>query len=130
MTNEVRFKFWMSANKTWPRDTFAHVFLGRAIDEIGKSMFGNDWAGALDVIQDLEPTFPRRAGARTPGEKLRAHRLLANYRPELGRQRLALNAHRVDDLSAEEWLAAEEIIAKHNRERLPGIHSLFCRTNS
>jgi hypothetical protein len=118
--NNVRFDFWFAGKgKHWPRDTSSHVFLGRAVDVIGKSMFGSDWGGPVDIILEYEPTFPWRPGARFPGDANRAHDLLAHHRPEFGRKRL--KGSKATELSEEEWRAAEETVAKINKDNAPGI---------
>src|SRR5918993_743170 len=58
-----RCKFWLSVGN-WPRDPSGYVFLARAVHEIGKAMFPNEWTGR-------EPTTPvprdyrRGSGSRT-----------------------------------------------------------------
>jgi hypothetical protein len=40
-----RCKFWMSSGG-WPWDPTGYVFLARAVQEIGKAMYGAEWTGA------------------------------------------------------------------------------------
>jgi hypothetical protein len=118
--NDVRFKFWFAGERNWPRDTASHVFLARAVYEIGTSLFGDDWGAAVDIIQEFEPAFTRWPSERTQGAVHRAHDLLAHHRPEFGRTRRRAN-QRVRGLDPEEWLAADQVVAKLNEEVGPGI---------
>lgn len=44
----------------WPSDTPTHVFLGRAVDQLGQAFFGIDWSADA-------PSLPRPTIARPPG---------------------------------------------------------------
>jgi hypothetical protein len=49
---DSRVKFW-TIREGWPRDTASHVFLGNAVNEIGKALFGSEWNGAEPCIESL-----------------------------------------------------------------------------
>ena len=36
--------FWKNPQR-WPRDTDSHLFLGRAVDKVGRAIFGDEWTG-------------------------------------------------------------------------------------
>jgi hypothetical protein len=49
---DSRVKFW-TIREGWPRDTASHVFLGNAVNEIGKALFGSEWNGAEPCVESL-----------------------------------------------------------------------------
>ena len=49
---DSRVKFW-TIREGWPRDTASHVFLGNAVNEIGKALFGSEWNGAEPCVKSL-----------------------------------------------------------------------------
>jgi hypothetical protein len=76
-----RFEFWV-IRKDWPGDTASHVFLGNAVNEIGKALFGSDWTGA-EPATELMPLSNRQRERGCFGEKVAKDR--AAKRPAMER---------------------------------------------
>jgi hypothetical protein len=45
----IRLDFWRDPSR-WPRDTASHVFLARAVHEMGKSLFSAEWTGGEPCV--------------------------------------------------------------------------------
>jgi len=53
-------------HETWPHDPAGYVFLARAVDEIGKAMFGVHWTGkewTTPLAPDMDPSLVARGAA-------------------------------------------------------------------
>jgi len=112
-----RAEFWKKSIG-WPNDNSSFVFLGRAVQAIGKSMFGADWTGdepCRDLMKEL-PIIPERSGWRA---KL-AHDLLVKQHPEFNRQQQKGYRHSFE-FTGTEWMAAVMIIKKQNEQQMPGV---------
>jgi hypothetical protein len=53
-----RMSIWQD-KVSWPDDTTDYIFLGRAVDAVGRSIFGNDWTGREAVIIHYKERPPR-----------------------------------------------------------------------
>src|SRR5262245_45799586 len=51
-------EFWARPH-VWPRDPRGYVFLARAVEEIGRAMFGRDWTGK-EVTPELIRSLPHQ----------------------------------------------------------------------
>jgi bifunctional non-homologous end joining protein LigD len=52
--DQQRFNFW-GMQQGWPNDTASHVFLARAVDAIGKSLFPQEWNGREPAAEKKRP---------------------------------------------------------------------------
>lgn len=102
-------------------DPAGYVFLGRAVELIGKAMFGREWLGDETVTDLATPpayekprltVLPSKPGSFS--EQLRAHNILRRHhpgtRPDISKG--ALGAYSLQ-FTEEEWKTAREI---HNHE--------------
>lgn len=53
--------------KTWPYDTPEDVFLGRAVQRVGKALFGDDWSGGSFDEDDMTDNAQRLASIEAIG---------------------------------------------------------------
>ena len=83
---DERFTFWVLKRQfgdtPWPADTRSHVFLGNAVNEIGKALFGSDWTGA-EPATSLMPLSNRQRERRCLSEEVAKDR--AAKRPAMER---------------------------------------------
>ena len=66
-------EFWARPH-TWPRDPHGYVFLARAVEEIGRAMFGEEWTGK-EVTTEHVRSLPYQAQG-TVGDASYAHDVL------------------------------------------------------
>jgi hypothetical protein len=106
----TRTKFWLRSS-SWPIDSSAFVFLGRAIDAIGKSMFHEHWKGWQDAVVEYTPAFPKQQPLEPNNITRQAYSLLAKYKPEFGLSRIDPGTPPSDikRLTNEQWAAATEL---------------------
>jgi hypothetical protein len=82
-------KFWLKSSE-WPKDASTDVFLGRAIDRIGKAMFGSEWDGK-EVYTEVSDIIPNLITKKSP-----------NYR-QFERIARGILKHHDGELTAEQW---------------------------
>ncbi len=79
---------WDADSSYWPRDTKEHVFLARAVDQVGKALHGEEWTGGEPRTDsryfELLPPDPK--GARDYLQ-LRAQSYLERNHPQLAQPR-------------------------------------------
>jgi hypothetical protein len=114
MTADDIFEFWAVPDK-WPIDSSSHVFLARAINEIGQTLFPDDWRPFFDIIQDMTDPLPERLWRAQPRDHDRAFDLLRRHRPDLG-----LEPKR-RKLTGIEWELARAIISDLNKRERPAV---------
>jgi hypothetical protein len=99
----------------WPIDTPPYVFLARAVDEVGHTLFSEDWRPGFDITRKLHARLPVVWHAE-PREHDQAYELIRRHRPNLeafkGRPR---------KLTGVEWNLASVIIAELNRQEWPSV---------
>ena len=76
----------------WIRDPLGHVFLPRAMLEIGKTLYPNDWTGAEPTTPVILP-LPLRSADAPEWQKREAHIVLCRERPDFGRKPLRALSH-------------------------------------
>ena len=111
----VNSKFWQTP-KSWPRDPPKFVFLARAFDKIGRSVFPDDWVDTNEyygVVHNI-PVLPEISGSATTQQRREAHRLLESHpafgRPPLTKLRVGSGTiTEVPPFSEEEWRTAFDI---------------------
>jgi hypothetical protein len=131
-------EFWARPH-TWPHDSHGYVFLARAIEEIGRAMFGQDWTGE-EVTTEHVRRLPHQWQA-TPGDASYARAILMTV-PEHAKQLPApkpvlppsLNnlsrqpprpvIVQPDSFTKEQWLAAQAAVRRQQEERAPALQRL------
>jgi hypothetical protein len=105
----------------WPRNPHGYVFLGEAIDQIGRATF-QDWTGAEPDTEDvpLLPTLLKEADHWAKGH---ADRLLSKHCPHLP-SRVFSDPQFTD----EQWGIAVELARRIHDERQPSLARL-CRVH-
>jgi hypothetical protein len=113
-----RLQFW-SENQSWPRDPVGYIYLARAVNQIGKATFGNEWSGA-DPGTKLPQLLPSK-GSATVWEKIRAHDLIESQFPNRPTRKMTgpLWARSAPDFSDDEWTAAQAIVADLQCKAIP-----------
>ena len=115
-----RLRFWLQ-HQRWPRDPVGYIYLARAVNQIGKATYENDWSEA-DPGTELPGLLPSKRAA-TVGDKIRAHRLIASQLPRRPTVRMTGPLLQgVPGFSDDEWTAAQTIAAD-----LQGKAILACR---
>jgi hypothetical protein len=112
-----RTEFWKK-KLGWPNDNSSYVFLGRAVQAMGKSMFGDDWTGdepSRDLMKEL-PVFPEKSGWRA----YLVNDLLVKHHPEFNRQPRR-RMQQSFEFTGKEWMTAVMIVKKHNEGQWPGV---------
>ncbi len=71
--------FWQN-QASWPRDTPEMMFLGRAADALGRSLFGEAWTGE-------EPGMKKFSFFQIATDKRATNNFLARYLPHFGRKK-------------------------------------------
>jgi hypothetical protein len=84
----INLGFW-SKPETWPHDPDGYVFLARAVDEIGKAMFGHHWTGkewTSELTPGMDPSLiARRATVQQEAARLcESGKLVFALRPIAG----------------------------------------------
>jgi hypothetical protein len=134
VTQNHGLNYWFKQH-LWPVDTHEHLFLARAVNEVGKALFGDDWTGTepLSPFFRLLPVLPPKEGHWSAAE---IYQTLCEKRPDLNLtppEQLPLRAHplmrgakvgEVPPFSAEQWLAAREVYSARVREAAPA-HERF-----
>jgi hypothetical protein len=110
----------LSARPTWwPRDPHGYVFLGQAIDEIGRAKF-KEWTGTEPDTKDVA-LLPSLAEA-DHWAKGHADRLLTDHRPDLPPRRCY---HLSDpEFVDEQWTVAFDLARRLHDERRPALERL------
>jgi hypothetical protein len=107
-----------SAN--WISDPDGYVFLPRAMLEIGKALYPNEWTGA----EPTTPVFlslPLGSAAARQWQKKEAHTALCKERPEFGRKPLSVASGGpiIPPFTDAEWQAAREIYRRRGDAARP-----------
>lgn len=123
--DQQRFSFW-GMQQGWPNDTASHVFLARAVDAIGKSLFPQEWNGREPAAEKKRPLPESKIEGWTLDARA-AHHLLVKFHPELGRPPVPPNRFSgpYAEFTDEEWKAAILVVAKANAEIRPAIQRFF-----
>lgn len=82
---------WHTPSK-WISDPHNYVFLPRAILEIGKALYLNEWSGAEPATPVFLP-LPLRSADAPEWQKREAHIALCKKRPDFGRKPLDALPH-------------------------------------
>jgi hypothetical protein len=90
-----RQKFWSSSE--WPRDTKEFIFLGRAVEAIGKAIYLDDWTGEEPWIKQLPLTMVAE--------------LMYKFSPEIGAE--AMEQYERSELAISRFQAVQIEIATH-----------------
>ncbi|WP_161850400.1 hypothetical protein [Bradyrhizobium sp. CCBAU 051011] len=112
------FGFWLKSND-WPRDTASHIFLARAMDSIGKVLFGENWHGVLDITSELPPSLPISMRHTDISTRNRAYDLLVKHRPDRGLTPRGTSRSR--ELCEEEWSAARDVVSEQRAAVRPSV---------
>lgn len=113
MLNLQNFGFW-NKREGWPREPAEHVFLGRAVFEIGEHLFPTSWTGA-EPYTDVEPALEKRkeeyrAGVRQYERALKAKKSLADVGTVNAAAAAALYPIPPKPMSWEEWLSRQQTV--------------------
>ena len=109
--------FWLQG-QPWPRDPAGYIFLARAVNQIGKAIYGIKWSGC-EPGTSLPRLLPSKHSAGE-GAKIRAHDLIASQFPERPILRMTSPVWQsVPDFSDDQWKAAQKIAADLQREAIP-----------
>ena len=114
MTYDDIFEFWAVPEK-WPLDLPSHVFLARAINEIGQTLFPDDWRPLFDVIEKKTEPLPEFIWRAQPHHHERAFDLIRKHRPDL---ELNQQSRRLTGI---EWDLARSIISDLNKRESAGV---------
>jgi hypothetical protein len=128
---DERIAFWANP-KRWPEDAMGHVFLGNAVDQVGKFLFPHEWDGSENMTPELYSLKISANGAdfrlpepmAKPWQKRLVHELVANRRPELGRDYTVCYSRTgggIPNFSQDEWTAGLEEAEKIDAERKPKL---------
>jgi len=119
-----RVDFWRDQSN-WPRDGGEFIFLARAANALGRSIFGTEWS-EVEFATEFPQSLPAIPPKFLSGLSYFAHNLLMSHRPEFKRQPLSIPARSHPsgfapmplpiEFSTDEWAAALEI-SKSNYER-------------
>jgi len=119
-----RVDFWRDQSN-WPRDGGEFIFLARAANALGRSIFESEW-GDVEFATEFPQSLPATPPKFLSGLSYFAHNLLMSHRPEFKRQPLSIPARGHPsgfasvplpiEFSADEWAAALEI-SKSNYDR-------------
>ncbi|WP_426531773.1 hypothetical protein [Bradyrhizobium sp. McL0615] len=120
--------FWRDPSR-WARDDAAHVFLARAVHEIGKALFGKEWTGDETYVE-LMQFLPMQKSEGSVGQQSFANQLLVRHHPEFGRKLPIRRASNHGGFSGppasfrftdQEWKAAYSIVARDHELKLPAL---------
>lgn len=98
-------RFWIDRH-TWPNDPKDHVFFGRAIDELGRAIYGNAWTGNEYTVglRQLPPQLPEYLAEQRLG-----YQLLKKHRPDMVLPQANSFGTPHESLTLEQWAAAVAI---------------------
>lgn len=65
----IRLDFWRDPSR-WPRDTASHVFLARAVHEMGKALFSAEWTGGEPCVELMQSLPKQKLEGRAAGETI------------------------------------------------------------
>jgi len=116
----TRAEFWRD-REAWPRDTPEMVFLGRAVHELGKAFFGDEWTGE-------EPHLELISFIRIAIKERELNNFIAKHLPQFARKEyhgsMAPPPTGHDDhrpkfaFSKDEWQALKNYLDRHNERVL------------
>jgi hypothetical protein len=107
--------FWGKPDR-WPRDRSTNVFLGRAIDRIGRTMFGAEWRGVFDIVAKPTDPIPLYKAHALPWQIKHAFELYLRHRPEPPLDAFSVKRKTLND---KEWQVARDLIRKLNNDVRP-----------
>ena len=100
-------EFWAERFR-WPGDTAEYVFLARAVDRVGKHLFGDYWRGDEPIIK--APPSPPRPMQEIAAERVKArplapsHYTLKDLKTEYGRAtQPVLNLEEAKKRTGSDW---------------------------
>jgi hypothetical protein len=104
----------------WPRDPHGYVFLGQAIDQVGRAKF-KEWTGTEPETKDVS-LLPSSLAIADHWAKGHADRLLTGHRPDIPPRRCY---HLSDpEFTDEQWTVAIELARRLNGEGKPALERL------
>jgi len=109
--------FWGKPDR-WPRDTSTNVFLGRAIDQIGRTMFGAEWRGVFDIVAKLIDPIPAHKELALPWQTRQTFDFYLAQRSLPPLDAFSVKRKKLND---NEWKAARDLIRALNDNRRPFI---------
>lgn len=86
-----RQKFWQAAD--WPDDVRNRVFLGRAVHQLGRAMFGADWTGHEPTVDGILKPLPMFSFGLRPWEVAQATKYLEREQLDLSTSDWAAKVH-------------------------------------
>ncbi|WEK50984.1 MAG: hypothetical protein P0Y66_02595 [Candidatus Kaistia colombiensis] len=119
----MRLEFWSDPSK-WPFDGLGFLFLGRAIDRVGRAEFGDKWNGE-ELVADASHIVPDSwadasfATKRYVNESLGAH--FHDYKPGVERWVVVQNASpnyrkQTIYIGAEDWARGAKLLDAQSRK--------------
>jgi hypothetical protein len=109
-------KFWINEYR-WPRDIQGYTFLCRAVLQVGKTIYGNDWTNtepSVILIQKL----PQSELFMKPWQLIEVHNRLRFARPELQLPMLH-GMFPKPHFTVEQWAAALDLYDELNKKTEP-----------
>jgi hypothetical protein len=118
--NKTQRDFW-SDESGWPVDTRSHLFLARAVDGVGKTLFGDGWTGkepTTEIYRPL-PYLPPSTGS----DAYFAHELLRVSHPDLKRAplRFGPGSLPIVRFTGQEWTMARALVKTNHDEHAPAL---------
>jgi hypothetical protein len=134
----IALDFWARPH-VWPLDPDGYVFLARAVEEIGRAMFGQHWTGK-EITTEHVRSLPDQAQG-TVSDASYAHDVLMKlpkYSKQLPSpktvlppslnsvlsQPAGLALFQVDSFTTEQWSAAQAAVRRQQKERAPALQRL------
>jgi hypothetical protein len=113
-------EFW-NDESGWPVDTRSHLFLARAVDRVGKKLFGDDWTGEEPMAEIYRPLplLPPSTGS----DAYFAHELLRVCHPELKRAplRFGPGSPPIVRFTGQEWTMALALVKANHDAHGPAV---------
>lgn len=103
---EVSFKW--EREETWPFDGPDHIFLARAVSQIGASLYGEEWRGD-EMYVDTPYPLSKTHHEATAREHARAIKLLEVHRPDESVElRVGADGAKTYEFTPSQWIAAQD----------------------
>jgi hypothetical protein len=124
----IRLDFWRDPSR-WARDASSHVFLARAVHQMGGALFGAEWTGGETYVE-LMQSLPKQKLEGSGGRQHFANELLVRHHPEFGRKLPTRRASNHGGFSMppasfsftdQEWKAAYSIVARDHEVKGPAL---------
>jgi hypothetical protein len=74
---DERQRFWLRESVGWPDDAYWQVFLGNALNVVGRAMFGEAWTGYESSVDMLLKPLPLIPGFASRSERLHASSMVS-----------------------------------------------------